>query len=536
MPRRFALVLLMLAAVRCSCDETPGLPAGSPCSHSSDCATELVCAAASKACTGNVACTTSAECGLGARCAGGVCGQNTSGGPCATTGECIAGEVCRSDGLCAEPGGRGDPCARADECESGLVCDPASAECDDDVDCTMNSQCGPGAICSGGTCEQNVPGGPCTTDSECVSGEACIGGTCVEGCGGELYSADSVPPNLLIVLDRSGSMNDEIGGDSKWNIARNAIYNFFSTYAGQIRFGLSLYPGTDQSCDQGMTCGPGFLTVPIGPGTEPAIEAYLMGAGTCSFRTPTAEELGILIDYPGLEDTMRANYILLITDGMANCEDPVPVVTALRNQMPEIKTFVVGFGGEVDPQQLTDMAVAGGTERAGTPAYYQADDAASLRNAFATIAGSVLSCEYTLSAVPPDPDQLYVFLDGRLVARDPMHGGGWDHETGTNRLTFYGATCDDLQSGRVTDLVIVYGCPDFPPPGRPDGGPPDGGGGGDDGGIDPTGMGCTSCTQCGALGCVIPPGASSGTCAACQDDFDCCLGYICQGGTCVPNL
>ena len=89
----------------------------------------------------------------------------------------------------------------------------------------------------------------------------------------------------------------------------------------------------------------------------------------------------------------------LVVDGL---------VTMLHARMPVVKTFVVGFGSAVDATQLRDMARAGGTARAGmTPEYYQADDAASLRTAFAAIAGSVISCTYTLSNTPPDPDTVW---------------------------------------------------------------------------------------------------------------------------------
>jgi hypothetical protein len=494
------LLLLLLPLSGCSCDD--GLPAGSACDHGSDCASGLVCP--NQMCTASVDCTASAECGAGARCVAGMCEQSTPGSECMVTLECVEGEFCG-------PGGR----------------------CATEVACDENADCGKGGVCMSGACEQNEPGGPCTTSDECIVGETCIGNECVAGCGGELYGADAVPPNLLIVLDRSGSMLEEVGDppDTKWNIARNAINNFFSSNAGQIRFGLSVYPGTDLSCEQGVECGPGITPVDVGAGTESMITNYMRDSGTCMLRTPTAEMLGTLYDYPGLEDTTRANYILLLTDGMANCDDPVPAVQMLREQMPEVKTFVVGFGDGVDPDQLRDMARAGGTARQGDPEYYQADDAASLRAAFASIAGAVLSCEYTLSAVPPDPDLLYVYFNGRAIPRDMTHAGGWDHTTGTNRLTFYGDECDALQSGQVTQLVIVYGCPNAPPPPPPDAGVPDGGGM-----IDPTGMGCTSCTQCGTLGCVIPQGETSGTCEACGSDFDCCLGYMCMNGTCVPNL
>jgi hypothetical protein len=120
---------------------------------------------------------------------------------------------------------------------------------------------------------------------------------------------------------------------------------------------------------------------------------------------------------------------------------------------------VVGFGSAVDPVELAAMANAGGTARTASPVYYQADSAQSLATAFGTIAGSVLSCTYTLSDVPPDPSMLYVFFGATAVQRDTSHGNGWDYNTGTRQLEFYGAACTSLQSGQVGNLVISYGCP-----------------------------------------------------------------------------
>ena len=233
------------------------------------------------------------------------------------------------------------------------------------------------------------------------------------------------------------------------------------------RIGRSVGDECDQPLQRGETVAQALrdpALVDPAPGTAGEINGFLDGASTCSFGTPIAENLDSLVDYAGLEDAMRPNYILLVTDGMATCEDPVPSVTELRNQDPEIRTFVVGFGGDVDPAQLTAMAMEGGTALPGDPAYYQADDAASLGAAFDDIAGSVLSCEFVLDEVPADIDDLYAFLDMMLVDRDPTHMSGWDYDPATNRVTFYGPACDSIQSGDVETVSIVFGCPELPPP------------------------------------------------------------------------
>ena len=60
---------------------------------------------------------------------------------------------------------------------------------------------------------------------------------------------------------------------------------------------------------------------------------------------------------------------------------------------------------------------------------------------------------------PPDPSKLYVYENQVLVTRDSTHTNGWDFDSATNQVTFYGAACPQLQSGAVSDLTIVYGCP-----------------------------------------------------------------------------
>jgi hypothetical protein len=44
------------------------------------------------------------------------------------------------------------------------------------------------------------------------------------------------------------------------------------------------------------------------------------------------------------------------------------------------------------------------------------------------------------------------------VPRDPNHTSGWDYDALTNSITFYGATCDQLQSGTVSSVRVDWGC------------------------------------------------------------------------------
>jgi hypothetical protein len=370
-------------------------------------------------------------------------------------------------------GCQGDPPAEENP-TGGIAVESTSSEPNGDTGaCTEHIDCASAEICQDGACVPNASGGPCDAHSNCIEGEYCQYGECIPGdggsgeggmgCGGQLYQATAIPPNVLIVLDRSGSMEEELDNQgTKWQVALDAIGGVVTDFEGLVRFGLSLYPGLNPACDEGNGCAPGAVFVDVGPNTSTAIIDVLGFVKTCELGTPTAEALAGLTDYVGLQDLERTNFILLITDGKSTCEDPVSAVAALRNESPEIKTFVVGFGDGADPTELNGMAAAGGTALDGNLLYYQADNAQALAGAFADIAASVMSCTFVLDMVPPDPNDLYVYINDVEIERDPIHLEGWDYESKTNRITFYGSSCDLLQSGMAMDLEIVFGCPQAP--------------------------------------------------------------------------
>ena len=344
-------------------------------------------------------------------------------------------------------------CENASECGGDQVCNPADHVCASDVPCESADQCGNGGVCNeGGSCEPNETGGECADDANCLAGETCNDGHC--GCNGVAFQAEPVVPNVLIVLDRSDSMDGSGGGDTKWNIARDALNQILDDHGNTVRFGLDMFASNDG-------CAAGEINVDVGAGTSSAISSAFMGTNAES-GTPIYSTMNALRNYGGLKDRNHPNYVLLITDGEESCDawnDPATPVQQLRTQNPSVKTFVVGFGNGVSAAQLNDMATKGGTARPGSPKYYQANNATELSNALSTILGTVLSCTYTLDQVPEDLSELYVYQDEVPVELDTTHTDGWDYDPATGELTFYGASCDALESGQVTDLAIVYGCP-----------------------------------------------------------------------------
>jgi hypothetical protein len=70
-------------------------------------------------------------------------------------------------------------------------------------------------------------------------------------CGGMQFALTRVPPNVLLVLDRSGSMAqaiDPTSTTSKWDDLKAALQSIVATYDNQLQLGASLFAGSAGSC------------------------------------------------------------------------------------------------------------------------------------------------------------------------------------------------------------------------------------------------------------------------------------------------
>jgi hypothetical protein len=319
--------------------------------------------------------------------------------------------------------------------------------------------------------------GKCAADGDCGPGTVCDlqANTCVPGgCDVQEAKVENVPPNLLIVLDRSCSMKNKVGGMTKWQIAVAAISQMTTDFKDKIRFGLTLFPEVGDPAKTGDDCPMnGGILVPVGPGKEGEISTLLTNSLAVADPNYPDDPCVTNIDSAmqqatsevALDDKDRDSYTLLLTDGkqagcnLAGGDNGTTMLITELYQMRGVATFVLGFGGEVDPAQMNIFAEAGGVPNSGATKYYDAGDQASLDAALKSIAQKTLSCTYTLDSAPADPSQIFVFFNNETkVLQDTGHMNGWDYDMAANQVTFYGPSCDQLKSGTVTDIDIVFGC------------------------------------------------------------------------------
>jgi hypothetical protein len=336
-----------------------------------------------------------------------------------------------------------------------------------------------------------------------------------DSCGSTRLEA--VLPSMLLVVDKSASM-DQTPPDfssTKWDALYTALETTFGDAAGNINFGLDLYPAVEaETCEMPSS---EEIVVPIQSGGDVLILDEL-GTTDPSGGTPTAAALERALDYftTGEGASLKGEkFVLLATDGGPNCnkdltcgpeactlniEDKCPANTnccdPVDSNDPDgqekcldedasvaavaalaaagIKTFVVGIPGtEAYAATLDLLAAESGVTNPGAPPDYFAvsadgSDAGGLSDVLKTITTELIrSCRLELEEVPPNTRELYVVVDGELIVRDDPDG--WqlldpDDDISTPPIVeMTGALCERIENEGVGYINISYGCPDFEP-------------------------------------------------------------------------
>jgi hypothetical protein len=64
-----------------------------------------------------------------------------------------------------------------------------------------------------------------------------------------------------------------------------------------------------------------------------------------------------------------------------------------------------------------------------------------------------------LASAPPDPNLVTVTADGVPVPRSPSQADGWDYYPDDSTITFFGSYCTDIESGAISSVNFIFGCP-----------------------------------------------------------------------------
>jgi len=342
--------------------------------------------------------------------------------------------------------------------------------------------------------------------------EACASFDGLDQCGVTSVEASFSAANVLLVIDKSSSMDDQPQGFelNKWDALKASLEAALHQASAEMSFGLLLYPyGANAKipldCFDGcceVPVGPAAVQVGITPGESGATEVMQALAKTSpGGGTPTADALAAALGYftAGEGRSLKGDrYVLLATDGGPNCGsvdskcsvdrctpnldglcpsgnccdgegayclDDLAVVKQLEALAAAgIPTFVVGIPGtEKYAQYLESFALAGGVTNPNAPPSYYAVSAdggvEQLTRTFVDITTHLVrSCEVDLGQAPEQKNLLNVAVDCQIVPF--ADGAGWDLEPAApTKLLLAGDACEQLQNQGARRVDVVYGCP-----------------------------------------------------------------------------
>jgi hypothetical protein len=293
--------------------------------------------------------------------------------------------------------------------------------------------------------------------------------------------ANNIPPNVMLVLDKSRSMINYTWDDdgspetedvTRWYSLHGTVDSIATQYEQGMNLGLTLFPAAGASSDFEDACT--VATVPdvlTGAGNASAILGSIPAAESMDLWGATPATAGIttaLAHLESLEDGLPAAMIL-ITDGAANCglgheggdlfslyDEDLPLVVADAWERAGIPTYVIGIDIQEESMspdtmpraKLDEVAQLGGVPNAGEVGFYDATSAEALMAALDEIASSV-SCTVSLGEAPTAPDQLVISVNGEQLERleSCEEGDGWvytDPDGALDSIELCNAACDAL--------------------------------------------------------------------------------------------
>jgi hypothetical protein len=192
--------------------------------------------------------------------------------------------------------------------------------------------------------------------------------------------ADS--PNMVFILDVSGSMGAKMGEQTKMVVAKQAFGQLVTELPDDAHVGLFVY-GHHGNRD----CEAMEMLVPIGELDRAAIGTGVKGLTASQGATPLTGALMLSVQALGNYRRTGGKAIVLISDGEETCNgDPVDFATQMTAGLKgAIKIYVIGLGVNAEQQrQLASIAAAGGGE------YFGAADAAGLSESLKAIQSTLI--------------------------------------------------------------------------------------------------------------------------------------------------
>jgi hypothetical protein len=418
-------------------------------------------------------------------------------------------------------GGSGSDVSRGGGGSGGTVLDCSTLEPRPD-DC--GKDCSSSRDCEASFCDNRKCAAQCTATQGCDSNSTCnVSGHCVPNvgtggtggtgnvgggtCNPPPVTASRVIPNIMFLVDRSGSMNADFGGDKRWDVAHDAIMSVINQTQSVVRYGLATYHWNDDVYSLNEPTDP--MCPILGPVGSDPVDFEPVGFGLNNFSTidgyytanwdnltdpnkggndtPTGDSIDKLVSWIATNSPPAEgpNIIVLATDGEPDtCEIPdgnqaegrrEALLAAEAAHDAGFDLLMLSVGNAVGEEHLKEMANIGiGVEppdlglplpngeprddpAEGAP-FWVGTDTASLTQAFVDIVGANISCDVKFDKAIANRqlacDKGTITLDGAVLDCPTQ----WDLKDGSNdTIVLLGTACDDWKTGGAT-LTAEFAC------------------------------------------------------------------------------
>jgi hypothetical protein len=308
-------------------------------------------------------------------------------------------------------------------------------------------------------------------------------------CATTNQTAALTPVDMLIMFDRSGSMNQ----NNKWTQASSALTAFFQD-AGTagLRVALRFFPHdqpasgcNNNDCDENACAQ---VLVPLGaltadPAPADAQEQALVsavqsqapgnGGGTPMYAALSGAEkwaASTLAQNPGDKVV-----VILVTDGAPNgCDENIQHIAGLAStafSSQGVLTYAVGLEGS-NVSDMDAIAAAGGTTKGIFIGSGNAQQ--DLLNALKNIQGQTVSCNIpfpkSTNGQTEDPNKINVNYTpggggttetlGQVADASQCANGGWyyDNPSAPTTITLCPSTCTAIQADKNAKIDVLIGC------------------------------------------------------------------------------
>lgn len=312
-----------------------------------------------------------------------------------------------------------------------------------------------------------------TTTTTTTAGETTGNGTgdpVKMPCQVEETHVEPIPPNVLLILDKSGSMSMESWDHdanaqtpivTRWYSLYKVVESVVNKFNGTVNFGVKLYPklGAGSYVDTGACIVTPGVEVPIAPMNKNAVLATVPAANFMVLGgTPMETGLKEGFKYLNTLDPGLQRFAILVADGEISdtCEgeniyEAYAAVEDAYN-LHGIPTYVVGI--DVDPstsEQLTSLADLGGKPKPGPEPFYQTTNQIELEAAIQGIIDDTLSCVITVDPAPTQPELFEVWIgDSQISEAASCADNGWVWTKEHTEIELCGDACKLLKkTGQV---------------------------------------------------------------------------------------